>query len=110
MADWWGRDYLYEVEVYAPTTGRVERNLVTDPYSLSLRMNSARSQIVDLDDPALKPPGWDALVKPPLADPVDAVIYELHVRDFSASTPPCRRTCAAPTPPSASRGAPASPT
>jgi pullulanase len=83
--DWWGRDYLYEVEVYAPSTGRVERNLVTDPYSLSLRMNSARSQIVDLDDPALKPAGWDALVKPPLADPVDAVIYELHVRDFSAA-------------------------
>ena len=84
-ADWWGRDYLYEVEVYAPTTGRIERNLVTDPYSLSLRMNSTRSQIVDLGDPSLKPPGWDALVKPPLADPVDAVIYELHVRDFSAA-------------------------
>ncbi len=84
-ADWWGRDYLYEVEVYAPSTGRIERNLVTDPYSLSLRMNSARSQIVDLGDPALAPDGWDALVKPPLADPVDAVIYELHVRDFSAS-------------------------
>jgi pullulanase len=82
--DWWGRDYLYEVEVFAPSTGRVERNLVTDPYSLSLRMNSARSQVVDLDDPALKPDGWDALVKPPLSDPVDAVIYELHVRDFSA--------------------------
>ena len=82
--DWWGRDYLFEVEVYAPTTGRIERNLVTDPYSLSLRMNSARSQIVDLDDPALKPPGWDLLVKDPIADPVDAVIYELHVRDFSA--------------------------
>jgi len=84
-ADWWGRDYLYEVEAYAPSTGRIERNLVTDPYSLSLRMNSSRSQIVDLDDPALAPDGWDALVKPPLADPVDAVIYELHVRDFSAA-------------------------
>jgi pullulanase len=85
--DWWGRDYLYEVEVVAPTTGRIERNLVTDPYSVSLRQNSTRSQIVDLDDPALKPDGWDALVKPPLADPVDAVIYELHVRDFSAADP-----------------------
>ena len=83
-AGWWGRDYLYEVEVYAPTTGRFETNLVTDPYSLSLRMNSTRSQVVDLDDPALAPPGWAELVKAPLADPVDAVIYELHVRDFSA--------------------------
>lgn len=83
--DWWGRDYLYEVSVYAPSSGRIERNLVTDPYSVSLRMNSARSQIVDLTDPALMPPGWQELIKAPLADPVDAVIYELHVRDFSAA-------------------------
>jgi len=83
--DWWGRDYLYEVSVYAPSTGQIEQNLVTDPYSVSLRMNSARSQIVDLNDPSLKPSGWDDLVKGPLADPVDAVIYELHVRDFSAA-------------------------
>jgi pullulanase len=82
--DAWGRDYLYEVTVYAPSTGRVERNLVTDPYALALRRNSTRSVIVDLTDPALTPPGWNDLVKPPLSDPVDAVIYELHVRDFSA--------------------------
>ncbi len=84
---WRDRDYLFEVEVYAPSTDRIETNRVTDPYSVSLRQNSARSQIVDLDDPALVPPGWTALVKPPLSDPVDAVIYELHVRDFSAADP-----------------------
>jgi len=80
----WNRKfYLYEIEVYAPSTGRVERNRVTDPYSVSLSTNSERSQIVDLEDPDLLPQGWSGLRKPPLDAPEDAVIYELHVRDFS---------------------------
>ncbi|MEA2023050.1 MAG: pullulanase-type alpha-1,6-glucosidase [Actinomycetota bacterium] len=86
-ASWDRRYYLYEVEVYAPSTGQVEMNLVTDPYSLSLSMNSARTQIVDLTDEALAPNGWDAVDKPPLAQPEDIAIYELHVRDFSANDP-----------------------
>jgi pullulanase len=85
--EWRWSFYLFEVDVFVPSTGRFETNLVTDPYSLSLAMNSARSQVVDLRDPALAPPGWDAFVKPPLADPVDAVVYELHVRDFSVADP-----------------------
>jgi pullulanase len=92
--DWTGRYYLFEIEVFAPSVGRVVHNRVTDPYSVSLSANGRRSQIVDLDDPALKPDGWDALVKPPLAAPVDATIYELHVRDFSihdASVSPAHR-------------------
>ena len=47
--EWIGKYYLYEVEVFVPASGRVERNLVTDPYSVSLSRNSPRSQIVDLD-------------------------------------------------------------
>jgi pullulanase-type alpha-1,6-glucosidase len=82
-ADWNGLYYLYEVRVFVPSTGRIETNLVTDPYSFSLSTNSQRSQIVDLNDPALKPDGWDALAKPPLESFEDISIYELHVRDFS---------------------------
>ncbi|MBX2997727.1 MAG: pullulanase-type alpha-1,6-glucosidase [Caldilineaceae bacterium] len=82
-ADWKGRYYLYEVRVFVPSTGRIETNLVTDPYSFSLAVNSRRSQIVDLNDPALKPDGWDELTKPPLEKFEDISIYELHVRDFS---------------------------
>ncbi|HMQ30479.1 MAG TPA: pullulanase-type alpha-1,6-glucosidase [Chloroflexaceae bacterium] len=78
-----GRYYLYEVKVYAPTTGRIETNLVTDPYAVSLSMNSARSQIVHLDDYRLEPSGWHKLEKPRLAAFEDIVLYELHVRDFS---------------------------
>src|SRR5207245_5889513 len=62
-------------------------NLVTDPYSVSLALNSARSQIIDLSDPSLKPAGWAALQKPRLDTPEDISIYELHVRDFSAGDP-----------------------
>ncbi|HEY0603051.1 MAG TPA: pullulanase-type alpha-1,6-glucosidase [Herpetosiphonaceae bacterium] len=86
-ASWTNKFYLFEVEVFARTTGQVEHNIVTDPYSLSLSTNSARSQIVNLADPALKPAGWDETLKPDLKAPEDIVLYELHVRDFSASDP-----------------------
>lgn len=82
-ASWTGKYYLYEVKVYAPSTQQIETNLVTDPYSFSLSTNSLRSQIVNLSDASLMPEGWNELVKPPLEAPEDAVIYELHVRDFS---------------------------
>ena len=82
---WRGKYYLYEVEVYAPTTGAVEHNLVTDPYSLSLAMNSTRTQIVNLDDRSLEPRKWNRTRKPPLAAPEDITLYELHIRDFSAN-------------------------
>ncbi len=81
---WQDKYYLYEVNVMVPSTGAVEKNLVTDPYALSLSMNSTRSQIVDLADAALKPDGWDDLAKPELAAPEDITVWELHMRDFSA--------------------------
>ncbi|HEX9982710.1 MAG TPA: pullulanase-type alpha-1,6-glucosidase [Thermoanaerobaculia bacterium] len=84
-ASWNGRHYLYDVEVFVRATGNVEHNVVTDPYSVSLSRNSARSQIVDLASAALKPAGWDATAKPRLDAPEDIALYELHVRDFSAN-------------------------
>ncbi|WP_444942871.1 pullulanase-type alpha-1,6-glucosidase [Microbulbifer sp. ZKSA006] len=80
---WDRRFYLYEVEVYSYFSRQIETNLVTDPYSLSLSINSGKSQIVNLDDRDLKPHGWDQLRKPKLTQPEDISIYELHVRDFS---------------------------
>jgi pullulanase-type alpha-1,6-glucosidase len=85
QADWKNKFYLYEVQVFAPSTGKMETNLVTDPYSLSLSMNSKRSQIVNLADEGSKPEGWDEVTKPSLDAPEDIVIYELHIRDFSIS-------------------------
>ena len=93
-SDWQGKFYLYSVEVFVLATGKVEKNLVTDPYSISLGVNSQKSHIVALTEPALKPAGWDKLTKPPLEAFTDMVIYELHVRDFSMddhSVPPAYR-------------------
>jgi pullulanase-type alpha-1,6-glucosidase len=78
---WKNAAYAYAVTVYVPD--EVVTNVVTDPYSLGLTLNSRRSLLVDLDDPKLKPHGWDRLAKPKLAQPEDSTIYELHIRDFS---------------------------
>lgn len=83
--EWKGYYYLYEVEGYFPPSQRIVKSLVTDPYSISLSTNSTRSQIVDLNDPALMPAGWAELAKPQLDASEDSVIYELHGRDFSIS-------------------------
>jgi len=93
-----GRDlsggfYTWLVDVFVPGTGLV-RNRVTDPYSVGLSADSRRSWIADLDDPALKPEGWDRTRAPVLAAQTDMTMYELHVRDFSlhdASVPAADR-------------------
>jgi pullulanase-type alpha-1,6-glucosidase len=82
---WRNTYYQFQVDVYVPATLRIERNAVTDPYSLALSPNSTRSLLVDLNDPALQPDGWGEGTKPDLAKPEDIVLYELHVRDFSVS-------------------------
>ncbi|GAB7220032.1 pullulanase-type alpha-1,6-glucosidase [Vibrio comitans] len=80
-----GDFYRYEVTLYHPETGRVETLQVTDPYSLSLSTNSQHSQVVDLDNPDLKPAGWDDVSSPvSQKNPATFMIYEAHVRDFSA--------------------------
>ena len=84
-ADLSGKYYKYVTEVFVRGVGLV-RNLVTDPYSVSLTTDSKRSYVADLNAASLKPAGWDASVAPAsVANPVDMTIYELHVRDFSAN-------------------------
>lgn len=85
-SSWKNKYYLYEVTVYAPSTQKIETNIVTDPYSVALSMNSAKSQIVDLADADLKPEGWGDLQKPGMK-PEDITVYELHLRDFSVNDP-----------------------
>ncbi|MDX2078278.1 MAG: pullulanase-type alpha-1,6-glucosidase, partial [bacterium] len=86
-ATWKNQYYLYEVQVFAPSVSRVVTNLVTDPYSRSLSMNSTRSQIVDVNDPTLMPPEWLTTEKPALGAPEESVVYEVHIRDFSRIDP-----------------------
>ena len=80
-----GRAYRYLVDVVTPTHGLV-RNVVTDPYSVALTADSRLSVVADLASPALKPAGWDRAPRPSrVKAATDQIIYELHVRDFSAS-------------------------
>jgi pullulanase len=82
-----GSYYRYAVDVAVNGMGLV-RNLVTDPYSVSLTTDSKRSYVADLDAPGLKPAGWDASRAPKTVKAqTDMVIYELHVRDFSINDP-----------------------
>jgi pullulanase/glycogen debranching enzyme len=84
-ADLSGKTYKFAVEVFARGKGLV-RNLVTDPYAISLTTNSQRSYIANLSAANLKPAGWDASAVPSrVAASTDLVVYELHVRDFSAN-------------------------
>ncbi len=87
-----GSYYRYLVDVFVPGVGLV-RNLVTDPYSVSLNADSQRSWAGDANDAKLKPAGWGR-ARPQPRSQVDMVVYELHVRDFSASdatVPPAHR-------------------
>lgn len=80
---WKNMAYKYVVEVYVPSTGKVERNAVTDPYSVALTLNSTHSVLVDLADAAYQPDVWRTTPAPVIERDVDRSIYELHIRDFS---------------------------
>ncbi|MEW2341956.1 pullulanase-type alpha-1,6-glucosidase [Streptomyces griseoaurantiacus] len=87
-ASWKNKPYRYVVTVWAPgagTSGQLVTNKVTDPYSVALTTDSARSLVVDLDDAKLAPSGWTSLKKPKAVPLRDAQIQELHVRDFSVA-------------------------
>ncbi|WP_084202291.1 pullulanase-type alpha-1,6-glucosidase [Aeromonas fluvialis] len=84
-----GQYYRYAMEVYHPLTRQIEKYEVTDPYALSLAMNSEYSQVVDLNDASLKPDGWDDLKSPhsqkSAAELAKMVIYEAHIRDLTGN-------------------------
>jgi len=86
-ASWTNRAYYtYTVNVLSRwADNKVVSNTVTDPYSVSVSANSARSFVANLDSAEMKPAGWDGQAIPALAAPTDIALYELHIRDFSAS-------------------------
>jgi pullulanase len=73
--DWQNWYYLYQVTVHGMTQNSV------DPYVKAIAVNATRGMIVHL--PQTNPPGWREDRYVALAHPQDAIIYEVHVRDFS---------------------------
>ncbi|MBN8482314.1 MAG: DUF3372 domain-containing protein, partial [Xanthomonadales bacterium] len=80
-----GDTYVWLVDVLVPGVGLV-RNRVTDPYATSLDTDARHAWIGSLDDARTKPAGWGTLARPAApAAATDMVVYEVHVRDFSAA-------------------------
>ncbi len=84
-SSWKGEYYLYDIVVYVPAQQQILENLVTDPYSVDLALNGAKTRITDLDDKSTKPARWDGSFSPYLESKNDLSLYELHVREFSTA-------------------------
>jgi pullulanase len=84
-SDWIDKYYLYKVQVWVPADSAVDTNLTSDPYSVDLALNGAKSRITDIDSDETKPAGWDESTSPPLQSVSDMSISELHIRDFSVN-------------------------
>ena len=72
-----GKYYLFKIE-YEDYSFEI-----VDPYAKAVGTNSQMGYIVDLKK--TNPPDWEKDSRVSLETPTDAVIYEVHVRDFSTS-------------------------
>ncbi|KAA8786677.1 type I pullulanase [Paenibacillus amylolyticus] len=72
------RGYRY---MFKPTFDDGTSTIAVDPYARAVTMNGEMGVIVDMRE--THPEGWEQDERPELNHPTDAVLYELHVRDFS---------------------------
>jgi len=68
--------YTYSVTVNGVT------NEAVDPYARAVGVNGKRAMVIDLDK--TNPSGWDQDTYIGLSNNTDAILYELHIRDFSS--------------------------
>lgn len=76
------RDLKGEFYNYLVTNSGNERE-VTDPYAKAVGVNGNRSMVIDLR--ATNPIDFDKDERPELSSAAGAIIYEIHVRDFSVN-------------------------
>ncbi|OAA31375.1 hypothetical protein AT15_07720 [Kosmotoga arenicorallina S304] len=72
-----GYAYRFKIKRYGETL------YAADPYAPFATVNGEFSYIYDPEK--VKPRGWDEDKGPALNNPVDAILYELHIKDFSNS-------------------------
>lgn len=75
--------YTYTVSSVALVTGSTKRSEVVDPYAKATGVNGKRAMVVDLD--STNPEGWDKDAHIILDSQSEAVVWEVVIRDFSAS-------------------------
>ena len=73
---------LFVLRKFYSVTVNNETKEVCDPYARTTGVNGDRGMIIDLA--ATNPEGFENDVRPAFGNPTDAVIYEIHVRDFSS--------------------------
>jgi pullulanase len=79
-----GKYYLYDITRAVPGETRTTQFRVNDPYARGCSANTGRTLIYDAAKTC--PEGWDHDQFVTLKNPVDAVLYEVHIRDFSVNT------------------------
>lgn len=81
---------IWEIEIVGNLDGEFYNYLVNidgkehevvDPYVKAVGVNGKRGMIIDLNK--TNPDGWENHKKPILETSLDAIIYEMHVRDFT---------------------------
>jgi type I pullulanase len=72
------RGYRY---MFKPTFADGTSTIAVDPYARAVTMNGEMGVIVDMEE--THPEGWQQDERPDLSHPTDAVLYEVHIRDFS---------------------------
>lgn len=84
----WDRAY-YQIRVGAfhPETNAIESMVTSDPYARCTSADGERAMVVDMRDPDLRPSSWGKTSAPRCEDATDIAVYELHIRDFSATDP-----------------------
>ncbi|MDU4117877.1 MAG: type I pullulanase [Clostridium perfringens] len=73
-----GKYYMYKVSFSDGKT-----NYAIDPYAKAVSANGQRGAIIDFS--STNPSEWGSVKKPPMLNPTDSILYEMHVRDFSIS-------------------------
>ncbi|MCK4657917.1 MAG: type I pullulanase [Phycisphaerae bacterium] len=77
QGDWRGKFYSYRVS----TPGGGTSGMVTDPSALCACGLRPRTMLVHLEN--TDPPGFDPAWQPQIESYVDAVVYEMNIRDFT---------------------------
>jgi len=74
------KDFINKYYTYIITSAETDYEVV-DPFAVAAGPNSEKAMIVDMSE--TNPDGWIGHTKPDPVNANEAILYELHIRDFS---------------------------
>lgn len=78
--------YMYRLHFdNLDTHGRhcIRTTYAVDPYAFGIGLNGDKGALVNINSPLLAPESWSQDIKPSLPHNQDAILYEMHLRDFT---------------------------